>query len=385
MKSSATSPIATPWATSFARERHRYRDDDEDRRPDLHVPEQPLGVGDPHPDAAVRGRVADRRGVGRAVDPDVRRRDPHPARAERVARARAGPDPRRPPSRTAADTTRGSAACSRSRSSPSGVGNADCPVATPNQRTNFALSKNSEALRLAQDDDRLVELGGGHLRLLDRRTGAGSAPGCCAPAPCESHEPVASTLEDAGLPGTRSPAASTPARARRARRSAFAIEALAELLDVGADPRLRDLDVERDDRAGPRQARTANRLRDVRRALRARSARARSSASSSTTRTERALKAFVTAFVALNGHEPADPHASDRHAERDRCGRGAAEARPAARSGVAAPSAAETWSSSDSASRRARVRREPEGRGEPDESGRDEQPDDDCATPDSHG
>ena len=62
--------------------------DDEDRRADLDVLEEPLRVGDRHADAAVRGRVAERRRVGRAVDADGRRRDSHPARAERVARAR---------------------------------------------------------------------------------------------------------------------------------------------------------------------------------------------------------------------------------------------------------------------------------------------------------
>ena len=60
--------------------------DDVDRRADVDVVEQPLGVRHLHADAAVRGAVADRgRRVG-AVDPDAGRRDAHPARAERVRR-----------------------------------------------------------------------------------------------------------------------------------------------------------------------------------------------------------------------------------------------------------------------------------------------------------
>src|SRR5436190_11713461 len=62
--------------------------DDVDRRADVDVVEEPLGLRDVHPDAAVRRRVAERGRVGRPVDPDARRREPHPARAERVARAR---------------------------------------------------------------------------------------------------------------------------------------------------------------------------------------------------------------------------------------------------------------------------------------------------------
>src|SRR5438093_6727880 len=60
----------------------------DDRRAELHVMEEPLGVRDVHADAAVRRRVADRRVVRRAVDADARRRESHPACAERVARAR---------------------------------------------------------------------------------------------------------------------------------------------------------------------------------------------------------------------------------------------------------------------------------------------------------
>ena len=58
--------------------------DDVDRRPDLDLLEEPLGVGDRHANAPVRHRVAERGGVGRTVNPDGRRRDPHPARPERV-------------------------------------------------------------------------------------------------------------------------------------------------------------------------------------------------------------------------------------------------------------------------------------------------------------
>ena len=75
----------------------RYGRDDDDRRAEVDVLEQPLGVGDPHADAAVRGRVADRRGVGRAVDAHEPAVQPHPARAERVARSRRhGLQPLRP-------------------------------------------------------------------------------------------------------------------------------------------------------------------------------------------------------------------------------------------------------------------------------------------------
>src|SRR5919197_4804700 len=63
------------------------RGDDEDGGADADALEQPLGVGDPHPDAAVRGRVADRGGVRGAVNADARRAQAYPAGAERVARA----------------------------------------------------------------------------------------------------------------------------------------------------------------------------------------------------------------------------------------------------------------------------------------------------------
>ena len=73
---------------SAARARAELCRDDVDRRADVDVVEQPLGLRDVHPDAAVRGRVAERGRIGRAVDADARRREAHPARAERVARAR---------------------------------------------------------------------------------------------------------------------------------------------------------------------------------------------------------------------------------------------------------------------------------------------------------
>src|SRR3954451_5606963 len=62
--------------------------DDEHRRADVDVVEQPLGLGDVHADAAVRLAVADAARVGRPVDADARRGDPHPACAERVAGTR---------------------------------------------------------------------------------------------------------------------------------------------------------------------------------------------------------------------------------------------------------------------------------------------------------
>src|ERR671936_2037798 len=82
----ATSATAAAWATSFSRAVISGRHD-EDRRPDVDVHEQPLGVVDVHADAAVRDRVADRGVVRRAVDPDPRGGEAHPARAEGVARA----------------------------------------------------------------------------------------------------------------------------------------------------------------------------------------------------------------------------------------------------------------------------------------------------------
>src|SRR5439155_6879387 len=56
-----------------------------DRCPDLDVVEQPLGLRDVHPDAAVRDGVPDRTVRGRAVKADTRGRQPHPARAEWIA------------------------------------------------------------------------------------------------------------------------------------------------------------------------------------------------------------------------------------------------------------------------------------------------------------
>src|SRR5436190_10116121 len=59
---------------------------DHDRRADVHVLDQPLGVRDVHADAAVRGGIADRGVVWRPVDPDALSRQAHPPRAEGVAR-----------------------------------------------------------------------------------------------------------------------------------------------------------------------------------------------------------------------------------------------------------------------------------------------------------
>src|SRR3954447_8506133 len=60
---------------------------DEKRRADRHMVEQPLGFRHEHPDAAVGGRVADRGRIGGSVDPDAPGREAHPARAERIAGA----------------------------------------------------------------------------------------------------------------------------------------------------------------------------------------------------------------------------------------------------------------------------------------------------------
>ena len=84
--SDATSASAPACPASLSL-RHQCGDD-EHRRPDVDGVEQPLGVRDVHPDAAVRDGVADRGRVRRPVDPDAGRREPHPARAERVVRAR---------------------------------------------------------------------------------------------------------------------------------------------------------------------------------------------------------------------------------------------------------------------------------------------------------
>ena len=56
--------------------------------PIVDVVEQPLGLRDVHADAAVRDRVADRPVGRRAVDADAGRGESHPARAERIVRAR---------------------------------------------------------------------------------------------------------------------------------------------------------------------------------------------------------------------------------------------------------------------------------------------------------
>src|SRR5579862_7446903 len=61
--------------------------DDEHRRADADALEEPLGVRHLHPDATVRGAVADGGRLIGPVDADAGRRQPHPTRAERVVRA----------------------------------------------------------------------------------------------------------------------------------------------------------------------------------------------------------------------------------------------------------------------------------------------------------
>src|SRR5690242_12899158 len=87
--SSPSSPHTTATAPICAARLIGPRDetDDEHGRADVDVVEQPLGLRDVHADAAVRLAVADAARVRRPVDADARRRDAHPARAERVARA----------------------------------------------------------------------------------------------------------------------------------------------------------------------------------------------------------------------------------------------------------------------------------------------------------
>src|SRR5215218_2718345 len=63
-----------PWGSS----------DDDDGRADVDVLEQPLRLGHPHADAAVRGRIPDRGSVRSPMDADGRGREPHPTRAEGV-------------------------------------------------------------------------------------------------------------------------------------------------------------------------------------------------------------------------------------------------------------------------------------------------------------
>src|SRR5262249_56762602 len=58
--SDATSPTARICAPSLSRVAMGSARDDEDRRPDRHVVEEPLRVGDVHANAPVRGGVADR-------------------------------------------------------------------------------------------------------------------------------------------------------------------------------------------------------------------------------------------------------------------------------------------------------------------------------------
>ena len=83
-----SSAATTATATACAPRRSRPLIEDVDRRPDVDLIEQPLDLGDPHADAPVRDRVADRGRVGRAVDADSRRGDTHPARPEWIPRAR---------------------------------------------------------------------------------------------------------------------------------------------------------------------------------------------------------------------------------------------------------------------------------------------------------
>ena len=82
---------------------------DKDRSSDIDVVEEPFGVAHVHADAAVRDRVADRRIVVRPVDSDARRRDAHPAGAERVVRPRRHRLLALPPTASWAGTTTGSA------------------------------------------------------------------------------------------------------------------------------------------------------------------------------------------------------------------------------------------------------------------------------------
>src|SRR5262245_19610684 len=83
--SAQTSPTDAICATRLMR--RAAASDDEHRRADGDVLEQPLGLRDEHADAAVRGAVADASGIGRPVDADAGRRQAHPARAEWVAGA----------------------------------------------------------------------------------------------------------------------------------------------------------------------------------------------------------------------------------------------------------------------------------------------------------
>ena len=90
--------------------------------PTVDALEEPLGLGDPHADAAVRGRVADRGGIGRAVDADAGAERP----IQRVPSGLPGPGgtglERPPPSPSRAGTTTGSAALITIEKRPIGVG-----------------------------------------------------------------------------------------------------------------------------------------------------------------------------------------------------------------------------------------------------------------------
>ena len=82
------------------RRRRGHHRDDEDGRADRDLLEQPLRLGDLHPDAAVRGGVADRGGVGRAVDADARATRSPSSACRAGCRARAGSASRPSPSPT---------------------------------------------------------------------------------------------------------------------------------------------------------------------------------------------------------------------------------------------------------------------------------------------
>src|SRR5437764_11119046 len=96
--SSPTPATASACAPSFSGPRMAgLRRNDEHRRPDPHASEQPLGRRHLHPDAAVRLGWSDRPRLGGALAAAPRRAQPHPARAQRVARpGRDGLQPLRP-------------------------------------------------------------------------------------------------------------------------------------------------------------------------------------------------------------------------------------------------------------------------------------------------
>ena len=273
MKRSATSPMATPWATSRARDAI-----------DGYLATMKTGVpistcwnshsasGDAHADAAVRGRVADRRGVRRAVDADVRRRDPHPARAERV------PGPGRHgigvlrPAATAADTTTGSAACSRSRSRRAASGT---PTARSRRRTSGRTSpRRSRGAGSSRGGSRSPRrarptatfgLRTSRTPSADRRAAVRRERVRIARPVREALEtPPLLRLDRARLHARRARSARPRPRGRARGRGARRTSGRAPATTV---------DVERDDRARPREARAADGLRDVRPSRRARQAR----------------------------------------------------------------------------------------------------------------